>query len=358
MRHNKSLAATSPLLYDDNYGILAVVIIIWRLNYMKTRKLGSDGLTVPEIGLGCWQLGGGWGNTWDNDIAQQILEQSYHTGVRFIDTADVYGDGASERSIGQFLASHADLTVATKLGRGAIYPDGYSRDSVRKATQCSLERLGIDKIDLTQLHCVPPAVLRDGKIFNWLREMRDDGMISRFGASVETVEEGLICLEQEGLTSLQIIFNIFRQKPLEELLPKAKEKGIGIIVRLPLASGLLSGKMTRETVFRPDDHRHFNRDGQQFNVGETFAGLEYATGLGFAEIIAMQVPPSMSMAQMALRWILDHDAVSVVIPGASSISQVASNAGASSLEPLSDSLHNKLAALYRSDIHAAIRGPY
>ena len=191
-----------------------------------------------------------------------------------------------------------------------------------------------------------------------MRELREDGLIRRFGASVETVEEGLLCLQQEGMTSLQIIFNIFRQKPLEQLLPQAQQKGVGIIVRLPLASGLLSGKMTRETVFKPDDHRNFNRDGQQFNVGETFAGLEFATGVALAEEIATMVPAGMSMAQMSLRWLLDHPAVSVIIPGASSPAQVLSNAGAAALPPLSADLHNRLAALYRDKIHAAIRGPY
>ncbi len=325
---------------------------------MHTRKLAADGLTVPEIGLGCWQLGGGWGDHWDNAIAQQTLTQAYQSGVRFIDTADVYGDGASERSIGQFLSSHKDLTVATKLGRGAIYPDGYSRDAVRSATLRSLERLGVEQLDLTQLHCVPLAVLKDGRIFDWLRELRDEGLISRFGASVETVEEGLLCLQQEGMTSLQIIFNIFRQKPLATLLPQAQEKGVGIIVRLPLASGLLSGKMTQDTVFKADDHRHFNRDGQQFNVGETFAGLEFATGVALAQEIAAMLPAGMNMAQMALRWILDHPAVSVVIPGASSPAQVLSNAAAASLPALPAELHGRLAALYRDKIHAAIRGPY
>lgn len=325
---------------------------------MQKRPLGHDGLTVPEIGLGCWQLGGGWGDHWDNDVAQQILASAYACGVRFIDTADVYGGGASERSIGQFLQTHKDLTVATKLGRGAIYPDGYSRETVRAATEASLKRLGVDRLDLTQLHCVPPAVLRDGRIFDWLRELRDDGLIARFRASVETVEEGLICLEQEGLTSLQVIFNIFRQKPLEELLPKAKAKGVGIIVRLPLASGLLSGKMTRATVFKPDDHRNFNRDGAQFNVGETFAGLEYQTGVALSEEVATFVPAGMTMAQMSLRWLLDQDAVSVVIPGASSAAQVEANASAATLPPLDASVHAGLASLYRQKIHSAVRGPY
>ena len=325
---------------------------------MQLRKLGSGGLAVPEVGLGCWQLGGGWGNVWDNDIARKILECAYQSGVRFFDTADVYGDGASELSIGEFLRQHDDVIVATKLGRGAIYPDGYTRDTVRSATLRSIERLGASKLDLTQLHCVPLAVLRDGKIFAWLRELRDEGLIGHFGASVETVEEGLVCLEQHGLTSLQIIFNIFRQKPLQELLPRAQEKGVGIIVRLPLASGLLGGKMTKSTVFRAGDHRHFNRDGQQFNVGEPFAGIEFGAGIRLAEQIAAHVPENMTMAQMALRWILDHDTVSVIIPGASSPAQVQANCSAAQLPPLSPGVHRELASLYREHIHTAIRGPY
>lgn len=325
---------------------------------MKQRPLGKDGLTVPEIGLGCWQLGGGWGNTWDNSIAQDILEEAYRCGVRFIDTADVYGDGASERSIGEFRQRRSDVIIATKLGRAGIYPDNYTRDTLRTATQRSLQRLGVEQLDLTQLHCVPTGVLRDGKVFDWLREMRDEGLIARFGASVETVEEGLICLQQEGLTSLQVIFNIFRQKPLQELFPMAKEMGVGIIVRLPLASGLLTGKLKKDTAFRPDDHRHFNRDGQQFNVGETFAGLEYEAGVDAAEQIASYVPEGMTMAQMALRWILDQDAVSVIIPGASSPEQMRANAAAATLPSLSAQVHARLADLYQARIHGLIRGPY
>ncbi len=325
---------------------------------MKLRALGKDGPLVPEIGLGCWQLGGGWGKAWDDAIAQDILEQAYQSGVRFIDTADVYGDGASERSIGKFLQRHADVTVATKLGRAGIYPANYTRDTLRAATFRSIERLGIGHLDLTQLHCVPTGVLRKGKIFDWLREMCDEGLINRFGASVETVEEGLICLEQEGLTSLQVIFNIFRQKPLEELFPMAQEKGVGIIVRLPLASGLLTGKLKKDTIFRPEDHRNFNRDGQHFNVGETFAGLEYETGVDIAGQIAEHVPSGMTMAQMALRWILDHEAVSVIIPGASSPGQVRANVMAAALPPLAPQVHAELRQLYQSRIHGAIRGPY
>jgi aryl-alcohol dehydrogenase-like predicted oxidoreductase len=259
---------------------------------MQSRRFGHDGLSVPEIGLGCWQLGGGWRDDWNDEIAQQTLETAYRAGVRFIDTADVYGDGASERSIGRFLRAHHDtsLVVATKLGRAGIYPDGYSRESLREATQRSLERLGMDSLDLTQLHCVPTEVLRQGHVFDWLRELQQEGLIKRWGASVESVEEGLICLEQDGLTSLQVIFNIFRQKPLEELLPRASAQSVGIIVRLPLASGLLAGKITRATTFRPDDHRNFNQDGAAFNVGETFAGLGQEHGVQASERVAALVP--------------------------------------------------------------------
>ncbi len=327
---------------------------------MKQRKLDGSGTEVTECGLGCWQLGGGWGNPWSDDIAQGVLAAAYESGVRFFDTANVYGDGngESERSVGAFLKSHPDSFVATKLGRGAIYPDGYSREALRAATEESLERLGVDRIDLTQLHCVPIDVLRDGRIFDWLRQQRDEGLIARFGASVETVEEGLVCLEQEGLSSLQVIFNIFRQKPLEELLPRAREKGVGIIVRLPLASGLLSGKLTRETEFRSGDHRNFNRDGERFNVGETFAGLPYEKGVELADELKAMVPEGMTMSQFALRWILDHEAVSVVIPGASSPEQAKANAVAAGLPPLAEDLHRDLAEFYRNKVHDMVRGPY
>jgi aryl-alcohol dehydrogenase-like predicted oxidoreductase len=327
---------------------------------MQRRQLGPDGLTVPEIGLGCWQLGGGWGNDWNDEVAQQTLRTAIDAGVRFIDTADVYGDGASERSIGRFLAgrSDPDIVVATKLGRAGIYPDGYTRASLREATQRSLERLQVDALDLTQLHCVPTDVLRQGHVFDWLRELQQEGLVRRWGASVESVEEGLICLRQQGLASLQVIFNVFRQKPAEELFPQAAEKHVGIIVRLPLASGLLGGKITRATTFRADDHRHFNRDGAMFNVGETFAGLELERGITATEQLAPLVPAGMTMAQMALRWVLDHPQVSVVIPGASRPDQVRANVDAAAVPPLPAALHEQLAAMYRAHVRDFIRGPY
>ncbi|WP_455385287.1 aldo/keto reductase [Acidihalobacter prosperus] len=325
---------------------------------MNNRKLCANGPDITECGLGCWQLGGGWGKPWSDDTAQATLDAAYTGGIRFFDTANVYGDGESELSVGRFLGKHDDVFVATKLGRGDIYPDGYTRESLREATLNSLQRLGVERLDLTQLHCVPPATLREGKVFDWLREQRDEGLIERFGASVETVEEGLVCLEQEGLSTLQVIFNIFRQKPLQELFPKAQEKGVGIIVRLPLASGLLTGKLTENTRFEADDHRNFNRDGQAFNVGETFAGLPYEKGLELSHRIQEMAPEGMSMAEMALRWILDHEAVSVVIPGASSPAQAQANARASALPPLPAELHARLAEFYASSIHQHIRGGY
>ena len=327
---------------------------------MQQRAFGKTGLTVPEIGLGCWQLGGGWGNDWNDGIAQQTLQAAFDSGVRFIDTADVYGDGASERSISTFLQGHRDdgLTVATKLGRAGIYPDGYTRASLREATERSIERLGVDSLDLTQLHCVPTDVLRQGHVFDWLRELQQEGLIKHWGASVESVEEGMICLAQPDLASLQVIFNVFRQKPAEELLPRAQAQGVGIIVRLPLASGLLGGKITRATTFRADDHRNFNRDGAHFNVGETFAGLELERGIAATEQVAALVPPSMTMAQLALRWILDHPAVSVVIPGASSPAQVQGNVDAAGVAPLPRELHAALAEVYRTHVREYVRGPY
>jgi aryl-alcohol dehydrogenase-like predicted oxidoreductase len=325
---------------------------------MKTRKLSAVGPEVTECGLGCWQLGGGWGVPWDDAIAQETLTAAYASGIRFFDTADGYGNGDSERSLGRFRRTHPDIVIATKLGRVGMYPDGYTREAMLAATRASLERLGVDCLDLTQLHCVPTEVLREGRVFDWLREQRDQGLIARFGASVETVEEGLICLEQEGFTSLQIIFNMFRQKPIDELFPRAREKGFGIIARVPLASGVLTGKFNAETEFGAGDHRNYNRDGQRFNVGETFAGVPFEKGVELAEELKKMLPDGMSMTQMALRWILDYDAISAVIPGASSPEQARANASISDLAPLSEELHQQLSEFYKGQIRDHVRGPY
>ena len=327
---------------------------------MKTRPFNRSTLHVSEIGLGCWQLGGAdWGAI-NEKVAFEILEAAVNAGVSFFDTADVYGDGRSETLIGRFFRERGQkVFIATKLGRTAdLYPTGYTDEALTKATEASLKRLGVDALDLTQLHCVPTEVLRKGDVFDWLRKLRQQGKIKQFGASVESMDEALLCLEQEGLSSLQIIFNVFRQKPITTLFPRAKEKNVALIVRLPLASGLLSGRLTKGTQFAANDHRTFNRDGQLFNVGETFAGLPFEKGVELADALKELVPPGITMAQMAQRWILDHDAVTTVITGASRPEQVAANASASDLPPLSAELHEKLREFYERDVAEQIRGPY
>jgi aryl-alcohol dehydrogenase-like predicted oxidoreductase len=326
---------------------------------MKKRIFGKTGWKVSEIGLGCWQLGGSdWGAV-DEDKCFAILDAAVEAGVDFFDTADVYGGGRSESLIGRFLKERRpEARVATKLGRtDGLYPDHYTEAGVRAATEASLRRLGVETLDLTQLHCVPTEIFRQGEIFEWLRRLRREGKVREFGASVESMEEADLCLGQEGLASLQIIFNVFRQKPVTALFPRALEKGVAVIVRLPLASGVLAGKMTRETRFPEQDHRNYNRDGGVFNVGETFAGLPYEKAVELAEALKPRVPAGMSLAEMAQRWILDHEAVSVVITGASRPEQVKANAAVSTLPALDRVLHRQLEEFYRDEVAAHIRGP-
>ena len=325
---------------------------------MKTRTLGSNGFEVGEVGLGCWQLGGTEFGPLDEETAHQILSAAKGSGSNFFDTANVYGSGRSERLIGKFLREHGDgITVASKTGR-EVYPDGYSEENLRKSILESNEKLGLNCLDLVQLHCVPHSILQAGEIFDWLRALREEGLIRHFGASVESVEEGLTCLEHDDLLSLQVIFNPFRQKLIEELFPRAADQGVGIIVRLPLASGLLSGKFGAGTTFGEGDHRNFNRDGACFNVGETFAGIPFEKGLELTEQLRPLVPEGMTMAQMSQRWILDFKAVSVIIPGASSPEQARENATVSTLSPLSGELHDTLRQFYLGNVHEHIRGPY
>ncbi|MBD0835135.1 aldo/keto reductase [Aestuariibaculum suncheonense] len=328
---------------------------------MKHRNLGRNGFQVSEVGLGCWQLGADWGQDLSKEKAFEILEEAVNNGITFFDTADVYGNGKSEALIGEFLKTcETPVRVATKFGRaGNAYPDKYTKDILRQTVEGSLDRLGVDSLDLLQLHCIPTQYLKDGEVFGWLRDLQQEGLIKHFGASVETVEEGLICLEQDGLLSLQVIFNIFRQKLVNELLPQAQDKGVGIIVRLPLASGLLTGKFSTTTNFAEDDHRNFNRDGQAFNVGETFAGLPFEKGLEFIDAIKNNIlPDDLTMVQLALRWILDHEAVSTIIPGASSKQQVFGNAAVSDIKALPPEVHQALTQLYKEKVHEHIRGGY
>ena len=327
---------------------------------MKLRPFGRTGAEVSEVGLGTWQLGGAdWGDV-DEQQALATLAAAVEGGVNFFDTADVYGLGHSEQLIGKFLKETSEqIFVATKLGRYPEpgWPANFSLESIRAHTESSLRRLGVDVIDLTQLHCVPTETLREGEVFEWLRVLQREGKIKSFGASVETNEEALICLQQEGLASLQIIFNIFRQKPIE-FFDEAKSKGVALIVRLPLASGLLSGKYTKQTEFPESDHRNFNRDGQAFNVGETFAGLPFERGVELSDALKQMLPEGMTMPQMALRWVLDFDAVSVVIPGARNARQAKANTDASDLPPLGRELHARLREFYETQVAANIRGAY
>ncbi len=330
---------------------------------MKTRNFGIIKRPVSEIGLGTWQLGGTeWGDVSDEQ-ALNTLRSAAAAGVTFFDTADIYGGGRSETLIGRFLREQSDADrffVATKLGRRSDpgWPKDFERQTVIAHTEDSLRRLGVEALDLTQTHCIPLEVMREGQIWQTLGDLQQQGKIKAFGASVETMEEALLCLEQEGLASLQVIFNIFRQKPLDVLFEKARAKQIAVIVRLPLASGLLSGKFALDTEFPEHDHRNFNRDGQAFNVGETFGGLPFEKGVELADALKLLVPPTMTMAQFALRWCLDFEAVTTVIPGAKRPEQARANASASEFPILGVALHDRLRRFYEDEVLPHIRGPY
>ena len=325
---------------------------------MKKRSLGKSGIQVSEVGLGCWQLGGDFGPV-DEERAQAILQAAHDAGISFFDTADVYGAGTSESRISQFThGSGADVLVASKVGRdAALYPDGYTKEKVRANIQGSAKRLGVDCIDLVQLHCVPPEILKAGDLLGWMDDFQQQGLIRAYGASVETIEEALVAASHPGLTSLQIIFSLFRQNAIDELFPAARANDVGIIVRLPLASGVLSGKMNRNQVFAKTDHRNYNRNGEAFSQGETFSGVPFDLAIDFVDEIKLWAPQGMSMAQMAMRWILDHEEVSTVITGASRVEQAMENAMVSKLEPLPVELHKRLRDFYRSRIEPTICVP-
>jgi aryl-alcohol dehydrogenase-like predicted oxidoreductase len=327
---------------------------------MNYRSFGRDGTRVSEVGLGTWQLGSDWGMV-DEGEARAILSTAVDRGIDFFDTADVYGPEVSEERLGRFFRGRENRPfIATKLGRFPEpgWPGNFTLEAMRSHTEASLRRLRIESLDLTQLHCIPLREMERGAVFDHLRTLRDEGKIRRFGASVESMEEALVCLKQEGLYSLQIIFNIFRQKPVDALFRKAEEKGVALIVRLPLASGLLAGTVREDRRFPETDHRNYNRDGQAFNVGETFAGLPLAVGVDASERVRALVPDGMSMAQLALRWILDFPEVGVVIPGATRPEQVSENAAASGLPKLGEDVHGNLRRLYEAEVAENIRGPY
>lgn len=320
------------------------------------------GTKISEVGLGTWQLGSAdWGVVNDEE-AFTILNAFTKSGGNFIDTADVYGMGISEKIIGRFKKTvNEQLYVATKLGRrsdnGFGWPQNFTYDEMKRQVEGSLQNLDIPQLFLEQLHCIPTEELRKGEVFNHLRKLQDQKYIAHWGVSVETSEEALICLQQEGLASLQIIFNLFRQHVADEIFAKAKEKDVALIIRVPLASGLLSGKFNKHTKFDEKDHRNFNADGNAFNAGETFSGIEFSKGVELSQEMKSFLPDD-KMAQWSIRWILDHPEVTTVIPGASKVSQVESNVAASSLPNLSPEVHLKLRSLYDQKIKPIIRGHY
>jgi aryl-alcohol dehydrogenase-like predicted oxidoreductase len=304
---------------------------------MRHRKFGRTGFTTTDIGFGAWQIGGSWGDISEAD-GRAALNAALDAGISFVDTADVYGDGRSEKIIADVLKARGGQRpmVATKAGRrlSPHVADGYTKDNLEGFIDRSLTNLGMERLDLVQLHCPPTEVYYRPEVFQALDEIKAAGKIANYGVSVEKVEEALKAIEYPGVVSVQIIYNIFRQRPAELFFKEAARRHVAVIARVPLASGLLSGKITRETAFAADDHRNFNRDGQAFDVGETFAGVPFETGLQAVEEIRALVPADTSMAAFALRWIMMNDAVSVVIPGARNAQQAQANAAAASLPAL------------------------
>ncbi|HSO02123.1 MAG TPA: aldo/keto reductase [Gaiellaceae bacterium] len=324
---------------------------------MHTRTLGRTGRTVSVIGLGTWQLGADWGDV-DADAARAILDAAVESGITFFDTADVYGDGRSEKFIGEYLAGKPDhgITVATKMGRReAQDAANFTLPKFREWTDRSRANLRVDTLDLVQLHCPPSEVLSTDSVYDALDTLVADGAIAAYGVSVETTAEALAAIARPGTASVQIILNAFRHKPLDEVLPAAIAAGVGIIARVPLASGLLSGKYTTETTFAANDHRNYNRDGSAFDVGETFSGVDFEQGVAAAqEFAALAASTGLTTAQAALAWVAQLDGVSSVIPGARSVDQARSNAVAGSAEPLSAEFTAAVARLYDTYFRAAI----
>jgi aryl-alcohol dehydrogenase-like predicted oxidoreductase len=323
--------------------------------------LGRTERPVSVIGLGTWQLGGDWGEVSEAD-ALALLEASVDAGVTVLDTADVYGDGRSEQLIGRFLGDHPDLdlTVLTKMGRRVEQvPENYTLDNFRAWTDRSRRNLGVDQLDLVQLHCPPTSVYSHDAVYDALDTLVADGAIAHYGVSVETCDEALTAISRRGTATVQIILNAFRLKPLEYVLPAAREAGVGVIARVPLASGLLSGKYTKDTQFAESDHRSYNRDGSAFDIGETFSGVDFETGVAaaveFSELVAA-LPFEVTPAQAALAWVAQQPGVSTVIPGARTPAQARSNAEAGSFAKLPQEFVGAVADLYdrrvRAQVHA------
>ncbi len=304
---------------------------------MEHREIPRLGRAVSCVGLGAWQLGSDWGDVPEAD-AIATVEAALHAGVTFLDTADVYGDGVSEQVIGRVLANHRSDPpfVATKMGqRGPQEPAEFTGVRFREWIARSCENLGVDRLDLVQLHCPPSEVFEHDAVYADLDALVDEGLIGAYGVSVETCDQALTALAHPHVATVQIILNAFRLKPVERVLPPAREAGVGVIARVPLASGLLAGRYDSNTTFTAEDHRTYNRHGEEFDVGETFSGVDFETGLEAVRRLAPLVPEGATMAQWALRWVLDQPGLSVVIPGARNADQARANAGAAALPPLS-----------------------
>ncbi|MFP5283620.1 MAG: aldo/keto reductase [Actinomycetes bacterium] len=326
---------------------------------MEQRVLGRTERPVSVVGLGTWQLGGDWGEVSDVD-AFGVLEAAIEAGIDLLDTADVYGDGRSEQLIGRFLSSHSEprVFVATKMGRRAEQvPENYSLENFRAWTDRSRRNLGVDRLDLVQLHCPPTSAYSSDAVYDGLDTLVEDGAIAAYGVSVETCDEALTAISRRGTATVQIILSAFRHKPLEYVLPAAHAAGVGVLARVPLASGLLSGKYTADTTFSESDHRSYNRDGSAFDVGETFAGVDYETGVRAAKEfarLAEDLPVAATPAQVALAWVLQQPGVTSVIPGARSAEQAAANAAAADLPALGEDFMAAVTDLYDREVRPLV----
>ena len=323
---------------------------------MQYAELGRTGWNVSRISFGAWAIGGAWG-TVDDRESLQALHRAIDLGVNFIDTADVYGDGRSERLVAQLRRERSEeIVIATKAGR-RLEPHtaaGYNRANLTAFVERSLKNLATDTIDLLQLHCPPNDVYYEPEVFEVLEDLVAAGKVRYYGASVKSPEEGLKVMDFPHAQSVQIIFNMFRLRPAELFLAEAQRRRVGVLARVPLASGMLSGKMTRNTTFDEDDHRRFNRQGESFDVGETFSGVDYETGLAAVDELRAICPAGMSMAQLALRWILMFDAVTCAIPGAKRPEQAEQNCAAADLPPLSDEVMNTVQRVYGERIRPLV----
>ncbi|MER0438760.1 aldo/keto reductase [Emticicia sp. W12TSBA100-4] len=324
---------------------------------MQYRKLGKTGFEVSEISLGTWQVGGVWGDDFSHSNAEKILNSAVDSGINFIDTADVYGDGESEKAVGRFVKSRSErIFVATKCGR-QLNPhvnEAYQPVVLRKFVENSLKNMGLETIDLIQLHCPPTEVYYRPEIFELFDRLKDEGKILNLGISVEKVEEALKGIEFNNVTTVQIIFNTFRQRPAELFFEQAKKKNVGVIVRVPLASGLLTGKFSKQSTFTAGDHRNFNRNGEMFDKGETFSGIDYETGLTAVEELKALFPNEQNLAPVALKWILGFDAVSTIIPGASRPEQVLANVAALDFPDLTDDQIFAMNTIYTTHVKPSI----